>query len=156
MSPTDALGKGQPFLKSVHATLQHFVKADWVDAKGQAGVMSGSQALKHRFEDVKGRLDKPEGAIAPEICDLKVFNEFEYLLDSSQKKSLPDMVKRVLSLISKTGGADSDVEMHSLTASSSTMPAAKHKTVKKTPVKNELKSHLMGFFAPRVKTAAAK
>ena len=59
MSPSDACGEGQPFLKSVHTTLQHFVRADWVDDKGAPGEKSGQDALTHRFDDVKNRLDKP-------------------------------------------------------------------------------------------------
>jgi hypothetical protein len=35
VSPSDAFGEGQPFLKSVHTTLQHFVRADWVDDEGE-------------------------------------------------------------------------------------------------------------------------
>jgi hypothetical protein len=131
VSPSDAFGEGQPFLKSVHTTLQHFVRADWVDDEGEPAEKSGQDALTHRFDDVKNRLDKPgPTVVAPLIRELEVFNEFEYLLLSSQKKALPDMIKRVLALVIKPGEDDLH-EMDSLTASSSTaLPASKKKSSK--------------------------
>ena len=111
VSPTDDLGRGKPFLRSVHNVLQHFVKAQQ-NIDGKTAELSGVPALRHLFDDMQSRIQKDQN-IDPEdkkseglVDEMELFHQHEWILDTTQKKQLPTMIKQVLAAMKKEDVAD--------------------------------------------------
>ena len=155
VSPDGELGKGAPFLNTVHASLQHFVRATVIDAAAEEKFLSGLAAFTCLLTDVQHRLDSPAGTVeVPTVKHMEVFNEFQYPLDAAQKKALPKLIQKAILAHAATGVEDPFLVPG---AASSSADGSKKRSArgdaKTSPDKSELKAHIMEFFKPRGKKA---